>query len=202
MAKRPLESNGCPERSKKNNHKSIVLRWQIDESIENLRKFMDGQKIIADSWTTSRRSTSATAQPGTSGTGTKTSSSWYPVLMIGKLDRCEREKTLCPPRKLSQIFDENKDDRIPKNDRARQRRFDEALRADLEWHSPDWKLNRRKLPHHHLHNNGGNTNTKTLDGEIQIGGKSGGCRLFQSHMGLFSQISRADISECRARDGG
>ena len=28
---------------------------------------------------------------------------------------------------------------IPKNERARQRPFDEALRADLEWHSPNWK---------------------------------------------------------------
>ena len=158
---------------------------RMTKSIENLRKFMDGQKIIADTWTTSRRSTSATAQPGTSGTCTKTPSSWYPVMMIGKLDRCEREKTLCRPRKLSQIFDENEDDRIPKNERARQRPFDEALRADLEWHSPDWKLNRRKLPHHHLHNNGGNTNTKTLNGEITIGGKSGGYRLFQSHIGFF-----------------
>ena len=62
---------------RKNKHASIVL---------------SGQKIIADTWTTSRRSTSPTAQPGTSGTGTKTPSCWYAVMMIGKLDRCEGEK--------------------------------------------------------------------------------------------------------------
>ena len=51
----------------------------------------------------------------------------------------------------------------------------------------------RKLPLHHLHNNGGNTNTKTLNGantktrngEITIGGKCDGYRLFQSHIGFF-----------------
>ena len=51
-------------------------------------------------------------------------------------------------------------------------------------------------------NNGGNTNTGTLNGEINIGGKSDGYMLFQSRIGFFAQISRTDISECRARDGG
>ena len=59
---------------------------RMTKSIENLRKFMDGWKIIADTWT-SRRSTSPTALPGTSGTCTKTPSSWYPMMMMGKLDR-------------------------------------------------------------------------------------------------------------------
>ena len=55
------------------------------------------------------------------------------------------------------------------------------------------KLTGRKLLLLHLHNNGGNTNTKTrngantktLNGEILIGGKSDGYRLFQSHVGFF-----------------
>ena len=42
---------------------------------------------------------------------------------------------------------------------------------------------------------------KTLNGEITIGGMRDGYRLVQSHMGFFSQISRTDISEGRARDG-
>ena len=82
MAKRPLESERCPKRSKK--AQSIVL------SILNLRKFMDGQKIIADTWT-SRRPTSPTTQLDTNGTGTKTPSYWY-LIMISKLDGCKREK--------------------------------------------------------------------------------------------------------------
>ena len=50
-------------------------------------------------------------------------------------------------------------------------------------------------------NTGGTTNIKTLNGEITIGGKGDGHRLFQSNMGFFSQFSRTDNSECRARDG-
>ena len=46
----------------------------------DLRKFMVGQKIIVDTWTTSRRSTSPAAQPGTSGTVTKTPSYWYAMM--------------------------------------------------------------------------------------------------------------------------
>ena len=74
---------------------------------------------------------------------------------------------------------------IPKNERVRQRNFSEALRTELEWQSPNWKnlLGRNLLPLHHPHNNGGNTNiktlnganTKTLNGEITSGGKSDGC---------------------------
>ena len=45
--------------------------------------------------------------------------------------------------------------------------------------------NGKRLPHH-LHNNGGNTNTKTL--EINIGGKCDGYRLFQSHSGFFHRV--------------
>ena len=43
---------------------------------------------------------------------------------------------------LAQVFDKNKDDRIPlfmKNKRMRERLFDEALRAELEWMSQNWK---------------------------------------------------------------
>ena len=43
----------------------------------------------------------------------------------------------------------------------------------------------RKLSLHHLHDNGGNTNTKTLNVKINNGGKSDGHRLFQSHIGFF-----------------
>ena len=59
----------------------------------------------------------------------------------------------------------------------------------------------RKLPLHHLHNNGGNTNTKRLNGEINRGGKSDGYRPFQSHIVLIHRFSRTDINEGGARDG-
>ena len=66
---------------------------------------------IADTWTTSRRSTSQAPHPGTTGTGTRAPSHWYAkTMMIVKLDRSEQEETLNPLRKFSQVFDNNKDD--------------------------------------------------------------------------------------------
>ena len=54
---------------------------------------------------------------------------------------------------------------IPKNERVRQRPFDEALRADQEWQSQKLeKPTGRNLPLQHLHSNGGNANTKALNG--------------------------------------
>ena len=59
---------------------------------------------------------------------------------------------------------------IPKNERVRQRLFDEALRAELEWQSQHWKTYWSQPFSHHPHNNGGNrlngANTKTLYDEI------------------------------------
>ena len=55
---------------------------------------------------------------------------WFPSVILSKPDRCEREKILGPPRKISQFFDKNQGDRTSfflKNERARQRPFDEAL---------------------------------------------------------------------------
>ena len=39
------------------------------------------------------------------------------------------------------------------------------------------------------------------NGTLKIGGKGNGYRLFSSHVDFFSQISRTDIRESRARDG-
>ena len=47
---------------------------------------MDGQKNIADTWTTSRRSTSIASQPGSRGTGTRAPSRWRVTKRIVKLD--------------------------------------------------------------------------------------------------------------------
>ena len=82
----------CPKRSKREQsqiHRAQMAEWRKVSRISE-SSWMDRRKF-ADTWTTSRRSTSATAQPGTSGTGTKTPSSWYPMMMIAKLDWCERE---------------------------------------------------------------------------------------------------------------
>ena len=73
---------------------------KVTKRFENLRNVMDGQKNFADTWTTSRRSTSLALHPGISGTGTKTPSCWFLMMMIGKLDRCVHEQILSPPRKL------------------------------------------------------------------------------------------------------
>ena len=118
-----LESNGCPKR-RKNNHKSIVLRWQNDEKVSKFsEKPTDGQNNFADTWTTSRRSTSPTAP-------------WHQrhryentIILVSN----DREKILSSLLKLSEQG--RKNTCIPKNERVRQRPFDEALRADLGWQS-------------------------------------------------------------------
>ena len=138
---------------------------RMTKSIEKLRKVVDGHKNFADNWTTSRRS--------------------CPMMMIGKLDRCERNSISSPPRKLSQVFDKNKDDRTSIFRRTREHDKDHSMkRCEQTWIGTAriGKLTGLKLPLHHLHNNGGNTNTKTLNGEINIGGNSDGYRLFQSHV--------------------
>ena len=115
---------------------------RMTKSIENLRNIMDGLKIIADTWTTSRRSTSPTTQLGTSGTGTKTSSYWYPTMMISKLDRREREKKTSPPHKISQFFDKNKDDRTSIFRRKREHAKDHSMEhCEQTWNgtAPNWK---------------------------------------------------------------
>ena len=64
------------------------------------------------------------------------------MMMIDKLDRCEREKDFKSTTQLLAGLRRKRGRQnvyIPKNERARQRPFDEAWRADLEWHSPNWK---------------------------------------------------------------
>ena len=82
------------------------------ERIDILREPMDGQKMFADTSTTSRRSTSPTPHFGTRGTGTRAPSRLFAMVMIAKLDLWKQEKISNPQRKFSQVFDKNKDDRI------------------------------------------------------------------------------------------
>ena len=121
--------------------------------------------------------------------------------MKSKLDRCEREQISSLPRTFSQFFN----DRTPTSRRTRGRARNHSMQHCEQTWNGTAKLGDptgRKISLHHLHNNGGNTNTKTLNGKINIGGKSDGYRFFQSHVDLFfSQVSRTDISGCRARDG-
>ena len=103
---------------------------------------------------------------------------------------------------------------FPKNERTRQRLLDEELQAKLEWMSQDWRtffFSRNLLPLHHLHKVGGNTNTniktlngldiKTPNGEITSGKITIGEIINGEFAVFFSNVSRTDISECRARDG-
>ena len=98
-------------------------------------------KNFADTRTTLRRSTSPTPHHGTRGTRTRAPSRWYAMMMIAKLDRCEHEKTKSTTQTLRSLRQEQgrQNSFIPKNERVRQRPLDEALRADLEWQSLNWK---------------------------------------------------------------
>ena len=62
--------------AKKHNKDTITIRWQQDEKYRNSQQ-ADGQKNIADTWTTSRRSTSLTPHLGITGTSTRTPSRWH-----------------------------------------------------------------------------------------------------------------------------
>ena len=143
-------------------------------------------------------------------------------MMVANLDRCEREKILSPLLKLSQVFDKNKDDIIFIFRRTREHGKDHSMkrceqRLGMNGTAKSGKPIGRKLPLHHLHNNGGNTNTNTLNGanttlngEITIGGKSDGYRVFQSHMGFLHRFRvhtsaivvfatwRSQCCQCRA----
>ena len=119
------------EEARSKGHDSIVIRWQEDEKYRNSseRSWMDRRILpILGSPHDDRHLQNRTL--GTRGTGTKTPSRWYAMIVIAKL------------RKISHVFDKNKDGQnscIPKNERVRQRPFDEALRADLEWERQNWK---------------------------------------------------------------
>ena len=64
------------------------------------------------------------------------------MLMVGKLDRCEREKDFKPTTQaLASLRQEQgrQNCKIPKKERTRRRPFDEELQATLEWLSQDWR---------------------------------------------------------------
>ena len=119
--------------------------------------------------------------------------------MIAKLDRCEHDKILKTPSEFSQVFDKNKDDRILVFRRTRECGKDHSMKhCEQTWNG---RVNSGtptgcNLPFHHPHNNGGNTNiktlnganTETLNGDFTIGGKSDGYGLFQSHIGFFHRF--------------
>ena len=98
------------------------------KSTEILSKPLDERKNFADTWTTSRRSTSPAPHPGTRGTGTRTPSHWCALVMIAKPDRCQHEKIWNPQRKFSQVFDKNEDDRFPLFRRTTERGKDHAMK--------------------------------------------------------------------------
>ena len=53
----------------------------------------------------------------------------------------------------------------------------------------------RNLPLHHPHNNGGNTNTKMLNGKINIGGKSDDYRLCQKPCRFFRRFREQTLAK-------
>ena len=125
--------------ARKNNHKSIVLRWQNDEKVS---------RISETSWM-DRRILPIPGQPHddrhllqfTPAPAAPLRTHHHAMMIIGKLDRCERENIKCTAQTLTSLGQEQgrQNSYIPKNERVRQRPFDEALRADLERQSQNWK---------------------------------------------------------------
>ena len=111
------------------------------KSTEILSNPKDGQKNIADTWTTSRRSISSAPRPGSRGTGTRAPSRWC-AMMDRQAGPIKARTYLKPTTKIPTCLRQEQGQQnsfIPKNARVRQRPFDEALRAELEWVSQHWR---------------------------------------------------------------
>ena len=110
-------------------------------------------------------------------------------------------RDLSPPPELSQVFDKSKVASIPSCRRTREYGKDHSMKhCEQTWSSRVniGKPTGRNLPLHHPHNNGGNTNTKTLkygantkthNGANTSGGMSDGYRLFQSRKRFFTDFT-------------
>ena len=199
--------------ARRKGHDSIVIRWQVGEKDRNSQKAHGRTEEIRqylDHLTTTDTSNTAPWHQRHRYKNTIMLVCNDDIRQAGPMrarkDSKPTTKFLTRPRQeLGRL-----NSYIPKNERVRQRPFDEALRADLEWQSQNWNTHwlqtssssssQQRWQHKHQDSING-ANTKTLNGEITIGGKSDGYRQFQSHIGFVSQISRTDMSECRARDG-
>ena len=138
MGTRPTESNGCQNRSKG----TIVIRWQEDGNYRNSQQAHGCTEQYCryqDYLTTIDKSYPAPWHQR----------HWYestialvcndedrqPGPMIARKDFKPTTKNLAslrPEQGRLNFF-------IPKNERMRQRQFDEALRAGLEWTSQNWR---------------------------------------------------------------
>ena len=136
-----LNAKDAKRGARRNGHDSIVLRWQNDE------KYRESQKVHGwteefcrdlDYLTTIDISYSAWHQRN----------HYENTIFLVSHDD-DRQAGPMRARKDFQSTTQNltdlrqeqgrKNSCIPKNERARQTPFDEALRADLEWHSQNWK---------------------------------------------------------------
>ena len=90
---------------------------------------------------------------------------------------------------------------IPKNERARQRTVDEALRADLEWHSQNSKTHWSQTSSSSSSHQWWQHEHQDTQWRDQNWWKEWWLQTLSKPHRIFSQISRTDISECRARDG-
>ena len=123
-------------------------------STEILSEPMDGPKNLADTWTTSRRSTSLTSHPSIKGTSTKAPSRWRATRRIVKLDQGKQEQ-------IRTHYEHSR----KSSTRTRQRPFDEALRAKFEGMSQNWRTCFSQLsPSSSSSQIGGSANIKTLNG--------------------------------------
>ena len=110
---------------------------------ESQKKFMDGQKIIADTCldylTTIDISCSATWHQRNKYEDTILLESNNDDKQAGPMRARTDFKSTTQHLTVLRQEQGRQNVGIPKNERARQRPFDEALRANLGWHSPNWK---------------------------------------------------------------
>ena len=130
-AKRPLEGNGCQKRSEKEGSRlhcgQVARGWKVSKFSEC--SWMDRRFLPI-------LGPSPTPHPGTRGTSTKTPSRCRQAgPMRARKDFKSTSQTLTSLRQEQGRQNLSS----PENERARERPFDEALRADLEWQRQYWK---------------------------------------------------------------
>ena len=183
MAKKHWKARDAQRGAIKKNQASIVLRWQNDARYRESQKahgWTEDYCRYLDYLTTIDISYSATWQKRNQHENT--------ILMVFNDD----DKQAGPMRARKDF--KSTTQTLTDLPREREHGKDPSMKhCEQTWNGTAniGKPTGRKLPFHHLHNNGGNTNTKTLNGEINIGGKSDGYRLLSKpHRTFFADFVR------------
>ena len=148
---------------KRHYHNPVATRWEVQKFWASPRP--DGRILPIPGLPHDDRH--LTPHSGIRSTGTRAPSRWDATMRIVKLDQWKEQEISNTLRKFSQVFNKNKEDRIPipKNERTKQDHS--MMHCEQNWSGRvkiGGPISRYTLPIHYLHKIGRNTNNKTLSG--------------------------------------